>query len=246
MINKRKEQNLTLDNFEGPLDLLLHLIRSKKMNILEISLIKISDQYVDFVYSQVVINLDQTSDYLLMAAQLIDIKSKSLMKTEFFIEKDLYEEEKESLLEKLIAYEKLEKLSKKLSNVYENSPRFEKLEDDFIPFVENEGERITNLVSKGRKDLEKSMLNIMISLENKDNKQTTLRVKRLSAEQIKFQLVEILNRGDTTFINILRNNTYYYIALALLVLLEMSKNGELILIQKKDFSDIEIRRTNGK
>lgn len=246
MINNTSEQKLTLDNFEGPFDLLLHLIRKKKLDIFEISLIEVADQYVDFVYSQEVIDLDLTSEYLLVASQLIDIKSKSLLKSEIFIEDDEFEEEKENLLEKLINYEKIKSLSVGLNDIYESSPRFEKLEDDFIPFIENEGDRLTKLVSRGRKDLEKAMKNIMLRLENKRVMKTTLRIKRKSAEQIKNELVNKLNEGDTTFINLLQENTYYYIALALLVLLEMSKNEEIVLIQKEDFSDIEVRRIYGK
>ncbi len=244
---KKNGQKLTLDNFEGPLDLLLHLIRNKKLDILELSLVEVADQYIEFVHSQDIINLDETSDYLLLASQLIDIKTKSLMKTDIFIDRDIYEGEKENLLERLIAYEKIKKLSEGLGGVFSEAHRFEKLEDDFIPFMENEGERLTQLVSKGRKDLEKSMRNIMLKLENKDAKQTTLRVKRLSAEHIKQQIVEILNDGDTTFLNLLQQQTYYYIALALLVLLEMAKNDEVALLQKEDYSDIEVRRiSNGK
>lgn len=246
MIIRRNEQKLTLENFEGPLDLLLFLIKSKKMDVLEVSLVQVANQYVDFVHSQEIINLDETSDYLLLASQLIDIKTKSLMKTEIFIEKDLYEGEKENLLERLIAYEKLKIMSEGLKEIYDNSSRFEKIDDDFIPYIENDGEWITRLVSKGRQDLEKAMKNIIFALQNKGGRQTTLRVKRLSAEQIKTQLLKILDEGDTTFISLLKNNTHYYIALALLVLLEMSKNGEIILKQREDFGDIEVRRIHGK
>ncbi len=245
MIN-RKEQNLTLGNFEGPLDLLLHLIRKKQMDILEVSLVEVADQYVEFVNNQSVIDLDETSDYLLLASQLIDIKTKSLLKTDIFIERDTFEEEKENLLERLIQYEKYKILSEGLKEVYEGASRFEKLEDDFISYVETESERITKLVSKGSKDLEKAMRNIMLSLENKEGRQTTLRVKRKSAEQIKSEIIDTIDAGDTTFISVLQDNSYYYIALALLVILEMSKNGEIFIIQKEDYSDIEIRRINGK
>lgn len=240
------EQKLTLSNFEGPFDLLLHLIRKKKLDIFEVSLIEVADQYVNFVYSQEIIDLDLTSEYLLVASQLIDIKSKSLLKSEIFIEDDDFEEEKENLLEKLINYEKMKMLSGKLNEVYESSSRFEKLDDDFIPYIENEGDRLTKLVCKGRKDLERALKNIMLRLENKQVIKTTLRVKRKSAEQIKLELVRKLDEGDTTFISLLQDNTYYYIALSLLVLLEMSKNEEIILIQKEDFSDIEVRRIYGK
>ncbi len=240
------EQKLTLSNFEGPFDLLLHLIRKKKLDIFEISLIEVADQYVEFVYSQEVIDLDLTSEYLLVASQLIDIKSKSLLKSEIFIDDDEFEEEKENLLEKLINYEKIKILSTELGEAYESSPRFEKLEDDFIPYIENEGARLTKLVSRGRKDLERALRNIMLTLENKKIMKTTLRIKRKSAEQIKSEIVSILNDGDTTFISLIQDNTYYYIALSLLILLEMSKNEEIILIQKEDFSDIEVRRIYGK
>ncbi len=246
MIKKRDNQTLTIDNFEGPLDLLLHLIRKKQLDILEVSLVQVADNYVEFVNSQDIIDLDETSDYLLLASQLIDIKTKSLLKTDVFIEKDIFEEEKENLLERLVNYEKYKILSEGLNEVYENASRFEKLDDDFISYVETESERITRLVSKGSKDLEKAMKNIMLSLENKDNKQTTLRVKRKSADQIKSELMEEINSGDTTFLSVLQEYSYYYVALALLVILEMSKNGEIFIIQKEDYSDIEIRRIHGK
>lgn len=245
MINKT-EQKVQLRDFEGPLDLLLHLIRSKKLDILEISLVEVANQYVEFVYSQKQIDLDETSDYLLLASQLIDIKTKSLMKTDIFIEKDIYEEEKENLLERLIAYEKLKLMSEKLGKVYDNASRFEKLEDDFVPFLETESERLVKLVSKGRKDLEKAMRNIMLRLENKEGQATTLRVKRLSAEQIKNQLMETLDEGDTTFYTLLKQNTHYYIALSLLVLLEMAKNEEVFIVQNEDCTDIEVRRLNNE
>ncbi len=244
MIKNRDNQSLSLDNFEGPLDLLLDLIRKKKMDILEISLIEVADQYVDFVNSQAILDLDETSDYLLLASQLIDIKTKSLLKTDVFIERDVFEEEKENLLERLVKYEKFKILSEGLNEVYESASRFEKLDDDFISYIETESERVTKLVSKGPKDLEKAMRNIMLSLESKDNKQTTLRVKRKSAEQIKKELMEEINAGDTTFLSVLQEYNYYYVALALLVILEMSKNGEIFIIQKDDYSDIEIRRLN--
>lgn len=246
MIKNRENQKLTIDNFEGPLDLLLHLIRKKKLDILEISLVQIADQYVEFVNSQAIIDLDETSDYLVLASQLIDIKTKSLLKTDVFIEKDIFEEEKENLLERLVQYEKFKLLSEGLNKVYEGASRFEKLEDDFVSYIETESERVTKLVSKGPKDLEKAMRNIMLSLENKDTKQTTLRVKRKSAEQIKSEIIEEIESGDTTFLSVLQEYNFYYVALALLVILEMSKNGEIFIVQNDDYSDIEIRRIHGK
>ena len=60
---KEKEKSFKLDNFEGPLDLLLHLIREKKMDILEISLVVVADQYIKYIEEAKKVNLDIASEY---------------------------------------------------------------------------------------------------------------------------------------------------------------------------------------
>jgi segregation and condensation protein A len=151
------EKTFQLDNFEGPLDLLLHMIREKKMDLLEISLINIADQFVDYVQAAQRINLDVASEYLLIASQLVDMKSKHMLKTDIFQEKSEFEvSDEENLLERLIQYERYKKMSFELNELYENAPGYEKLEDDFIPYVEEEGERIVNILTNGNNDFERA------------------------------------------------------------------------------------------
>ena len=92
MIIESKEQQFRLNNFEGPLDLLLHLIRQKKMDILEVSLVEIADQYIQYIEEAQKFNLDIASEYLLTAAQLIEIKSKSMMKSTVMVGEEEYED----------------------------------------------------------------------------------------------------------------------------------------------------------
>ena len=68
-----------LDNFEGPLDLLLHLIEKNKVSIYDIPIVLITEQYLDYVSRMEEEDLDVVSDFLVMAATLIDIKSRMLL-----------------------------------------------------------------------------------------------------------------------------------------------------------------------
>ena len=68
---------IRLDNFEGPLDLLCHLVDKNKMDIHEVNISKITDQYIEYINAMKELNLDVTSEFVLMASTLLFIKSKS-------------------------------------------------------------------------------------------------------------------------------------------------------------------------
>ena len=71
--------NFCINDFEGPLDLLLHLIRSSKMDIYDINIESITKQYLDFINNNKDLSMDDSSEYLVMAAELIHLKSKLLL-----------------------------------------------------------------------------------------------------------------------------------------------------------------------
>jgi len=240
----KKDMQFKLDNFEGPLDLLLHMIRSKQLDLLELSLVKVADQYIEFINKADKLNLDEASEYLLIASQLVEMKSKHLMKTEIFQEPSEYEEDTENLIDRLVEYERYKKASSEIENLYEKASRYEKIEDDFIGFIEEDGERVIKLVSKETDDLIKAMKNMMIRLENKKPLETKLQFKRISAEQRREQVEkELETNGDTTFISLIGENVnHYFIAITLLVLLEMANAGIITIIQNESYDDIEIRR----
>ena len=103
--------NFKSNEFEGPLDLLLHLIKKENIDIFDISIKKITKQYMDYINQMKTMNLDISSEYLVMAAELIELKSKLLLpnKTEE-IEEEI-EEEKNDLINKLIEYEKYKNMT---------------------------------------------------------------------------------------------------------------------------------------
>jgi segregation and condensation protein A len=74
--------NFCINDFEGPLDLLLHLVKESKMDIYEINIRTIIEQYLDYIHSLKEKNIDIASEYLVMASELVHLKSKLLINKE--------------------------------------------------------------------------------------------------------------------------------------------------------------------
>lgn len=100
-----------LENFEGPLDLLLHLITKNKVNIYDIPIVEITDQYLDAIAEFDESQLDNTGEFLVLAAQLLYIKSKMLLPKE---EEEEEEDPREDLARRLIEYKKFKEASQEL------------------------------------------------------------------------------------------------------------------------------------
>ena len=113
---------LRLDNFEGPLDLLVFLIDKNKMDIYEVKISDIAEQYIAFLKQQEELNLEVASEFVVMATTLILLKSKSLLPKTVEDEAELTEEE---LLRRIIEYKKYKEISKVFrANMEEFSKRF--------------------------------------------------------------------------------------------------------------------------
>ncbi len=118
---------LKLDNFEGPLDLLCHLIDKNKMDIYDVKLSEITDQYIEYINEMEKQNLDVTSEFLVIASTLLFLKSKELLPKETDDETEITEEE---LIRRIIEYKKYKEISKKFKDMLsENNRRFYKIPD---------------------------------------------------------------------------------------------------------------------
>ena len=107
---------IRIDNFEGPLDLLCHLIEKNKLDIFEVKISEITDQYIDYINAMEQMNLEVTSEFLIMASTLLYLKSKTLLPKEAEDEEELTEEE---LLQRIIDYKKYKEASIKLKDDYD-------------------------------------------------------------------------------------------------------------------------------
>lgn len=122
--------------FEGPLDVLLHLIEKSEMDIYDIPIHEIAEQYMAFILTALQVDLDEASEFVVMASTLMEIKSKQLL-PEAFLPEDVNsldpEDPRKELVEKLIEYKKFKDLSSHLSyrNAYYGNMHFRD-QDDLI------------------------------------------------------------------------------------------------------------------
>ena len=98
--------NLLIGDFEGPLDLLLHLIKKSKMEIFDIEISKITEEYINYINSMTELNLEIASEYLVMASELVEMKSKKLLSTREEKEEEEDINPEEELKKRLIEYKK--------------------------------------------------------------------------------------------------------------------------------------------
>ena len=131
--------NFCINDFEGPLDLLLHLVKESKMDIYEINIRMIIEQYLEYIHSLKEKNIDIASEYLVMASELVHLKSKMLInKEETEEESDEYNiNSEEELRERLIEYEKYKEITRSLSELEEKrSEVYTKIPENLKEFAD--------------------------------------------------------------------------------------------------------------
>ena len=115
--------NVKTANFEGPFDLLLHLVQSKRVDIGSISVADVTDQYLAVVSKMVILDTETASDFMLVAATLLEIKAKSLIPKETFAIEEVQElsplEARELLINKLIVYKQYKNVSAELKKSFD-------------------------------------------------------------------------------------------------------------------------------
>lgn len=121
IVSEQNELTLILPDFEGPLDLLLHLIKELKVDIFDIPIAEVTFQYLRYLDTMQEMKLDIAGDYLLMAATLLEIKSRMLLpKKEVTFEEEFYEEgedPRESLIQQLVEYKQFQEAAKALKTM---------------------------------------------------------------------------------------------------------------------------------
>lgn len=135
-----------LDIFEGPFDLLVYLIENAEMNIYDIQVSKITNQYIDYIERMQELDINVASEFMVLAAALIEIKSKMLL-PRFKPEGDgeAIEDPRTELIQKILEYKRFKTAAELLERMEENSLRiFEKPKEDLTPYT-NEPDEYLNL-----------------------------------------------------------------------------------------------------
>lgn len=235
---------IEINNFEGPLDLLLHLIKKAELDICEISIVEITKQYLDYINLMESMNLNIASEYLTMAAELIEIKSSILLPKKKMDNEDDYEEDpKENLINRLIEYEKYKEISEVLKK-YEQDRKelYTKKPTDLEIY-----NTVTNEISENfdLNDL-MSALNKMLDRKKLDKPlNTKITNREYSITERSNQIKNILkNKKQVEFTDLFDIYSKDYIVITFLSILTMARHQELSITQDKNFGKIMIERVD--
>jgi len=233
--NKRKYK---LDHFEGPLDLLLFLIKKNEINIYEIPIHEITEQYIEFIKYSAKIDLENITEFYVMASTLLYIKSRLLLPVEINLD-DEVEDPRQELVAKLIDYQKFKKLSELMSDKEKKSEWVleRKKVQKILPFSDED-----NLWEEIEVwDLLKSFSHVM---KNFNSERIVNLYEEVSVNEKITLINEYLEKKKEFYFNELITNpdSLMEIVCSFLAILEMAKSSNIVFFQNRLFGDIKITR----
>lgn len=229
--------NVEVNNFNGPLDLLLHLIRSNKMDIYDIDIELITKEYIDYINNNKNLTIDACSEYLVMASELIHLKSKLLLHRDDEDNDDEYEiNSEDELRERLLEYQKIKDMAGDFRVLEEKrSYVYTKLPSNLNEF-RNETKLSTNITLN---DLLNAFEEFLKRQKLQEPKTTTVTKKEISLEsRCKMIRSIIKERGKVNFLDLFDDISKPYVIVTFLSILDLSKKNEIVITQDKNFGDI--------
>lgn len=236
--------NLLIGDFEGPLDLLLHLIKKSKMEIFDIEISEITKEYLNYIKEMTDMNLDIASEYLVMAAELIEMKSRKLLPNKKDEEeKEEEENPEEELKRRLIEYKKYKESTEVFRNLEENRANYYTKAPESLK--QYSSEKLENDGSVGIFDLLDAFQKLLERQEYNKPKNTKITRKELSVKERVAKIRDILKvHKKITFIELFDDFSKPYVVVTFLSVLEMTKNREINIKQDNNFSDIYLERVD--
>ncbi len=234
--------SIKTSNFEGPLDLLCHLIDKNKMDIYDINLSEIADQYIEYINKMEKMNLEVTSEFLVMSSTLLYLKSKHLLPK---VEDDEEEITEEELIRRIIEYKKYKEITQKLKeNFLQFSKRYYKLPEQIqLPKQQIEEKYTENvipelyeqIIKRNKEKINENASNIQ-KIAITDNYTVGEKVKEMYRELIKYK--------KFTFNKLfsLKKHNKNEVVTAFSGLLELSRRNKVKTEQEELFGDIEVEK----
>ena len=243
--------SIKVTNFEGPFDLLLHLIKKNKMNIYDINIVEITNQYLEYLRSMKEMDLEMTSEFIVIAATLIEIKSKYLLpknKEEVSIQ-DEYDVEKE-LMDKLVEYRKYKVVAENLKVMEKETGIMISKKPEIIEEDNHNTKEVDFLKDVTIFDLYNLYNNLIEKYKNKMNTDIIVNKEILIDEyKIEDKMEELKQKlndfGKIQFTNLIYGySSKIEIIVMFLALLELIKIRNVRVFQESNFNEIYLERVN--
>ncbi|MBF0499490.1 MAG: segregation/condensation protein A [Candidatus Riflebacteria bacterium] len=239
-----------LPAFEGPFDLLCHMIEEQKINIYDIPIARITEQYLDYIHIMEILDMDVASEFLVMAATLLEIKSKMLLprdKPEQLVEGDdgwegvVGDDAREELVNRLVEYTKFKKMALQLrelervsSRIYTRSSTSERRPEDILQITVTVFDLLNLYQGLVRRRMNPPLHRVVIDLLS------------LTERVAEIRLMMRLWHGEVKFQDLVKDpGNRYDVVLSFMAVLEMAKVGELEVVQRGNFKPILLHCCEG-
>ena len=227
----------TVDKFEGPLDLLLHLIKQVKqddINIFDVNIAELTEKYLEYIESMKSLNLNVDSEYIVMAATLMEIKSRELLPHD---EEEQEEDPKEELINRLQEYQKYKEIRGTFKEyALERKEMFSKVpsmldefHDDSVKI--NDDVTLEDLINAFLKFQEKKELDKPLN--------TVITSKEYSIDEIGHKIINKLKvKKNFKFEDLFEERNRSYVVATFLTILDLTRKGKLLLKQDHNLGEI--------
>lgn len=239
-----KTYEVQFKNFEGPFDLLFHLIEKNKLDIYDVPIGEITDRYMEYILKMQELDLDIASEFIVMASTLLYIKSRSLLPSNRKEEKDDIEvSSKDELILKLIEYRKYKNVASIFKKRHAHwSMIYYKLPEKIVLPVKRER---FNLSLDKLIDTYEDLMRRNIEKEN-NNKKKMIRILRIEKITVKQKIKDILDRFKSMcsfkFKDVFKKKSKIEVVTGFMAMLELIKSKRVIVEQKKPFDDILLKK----
>lgn len=240
------EYQVTVDQFTGPLDLLLHLIKEHDMDLLDLDVAAVCDQYLAYIQTMDPSLLEAVSEYLVMAAWLIEMKSKLLLPKPEIDEEDDYEAERKRMIESLIEKNRINGILEAFEASYDKRQtmhsKIPSALEEYLPSGEEtipEGMEVYDLIKAMQRVMQRRAL--LQPLESK-----IARVEISIDERTEQIRNYFLRHKDKTvdFEDLFDEGDRYFAIVTFLSILVLVKNSELLITQSGNFEKIYLKGTS--
>ncbi|MBU9056030.1 MULTISPECIES: segregation and condensation protein A [Catenibacterium] len=240
------EYQVTVDQFTGPLDLLLHLIKEHDMDLLDLDVAAVCDQYLAYIQTMDPSLLEAVSEYLVMAAWLIEMKSKLLLPKPEIDEEDDYEAERKRMIERLIEKNRINGILEAFEASYDKRQtmhsKIPSALEEYLPSGEEtipEGMEVYDLIKAMQRVMQRRAL--LQPLESK-----IARVEISIDERTEQIRNYFLRHKDKTvdFEDLFDEGDRYFAIVTFLSILVLVKNSELLITQSGNFEKIYLKGTS--
>ena len=239
---------VTLENFSGPFDLLLHLIEKEEVDIYDISISTITDDYLRYIEKMRENKLDVGSEFLVMATSLLEMKSRLLLPVDILeqVDSDMLDPDSDPafLLDRLVEYKMFKKLAEVLETLFFYASRVFYREQAIDKYIRDNNIQVTYCINTRLNMLTETFENVWEGYTSKKDDSEEIKQELVTVKnKIQYILNFLACKERTKFSEIILNkDSYVDIIVSFLAILEITKRNIVKISQKELFSEIEILR----